>query len=173
MKVLLIVFLFVILFGVSMFAEAKSLDASEPEKDSVNHPLYTLEVPRDLYSSSSPVFVFGPEESGFRVNLNVLVQEVGEMTLDEYTKVSDRAAAQLDGYELVSNKKRIIGGREWREHAFKFRQTDIVLESKAVWTIKNRKAIVATYTSLETTFKKHEARFDQVIDSIVLKASTK
>ena len=135
-----------------------------PEGDLFADPegAYQMTIPRDWQASHGSlaqgieVWFTAPLADGFRPNVNVLTQAIGELSLDEYTQLSlDNAPSFIGKFELVDSRTE-FGAHGTELAVSEYRGTTGVnrlLSFVAVWTVHDGQAIVATLTSTPETYE--------------------
>jgi hypothetical protein len=115
------------------------------------------------------VVFLSPREStsdNFLENVNIIVQD-NSMTLEEYTNIS---LAQLPQYvsdlEIISSERTTLGGNP----AYKVVFTGVYnnsnrLEWMQVWTMKDNKVYLITYTAQPQSFSKYLPQVQHMFDS--------
>jgi serine/threonine-protein kinase len=85
----------------------------------------------------------------FRENVNVLVQALPDkVSLDDYTKLSlDQAPKLITGFDLLDQGSTILAGTPAHQVHYRGAQGTFRLEWKQVWTVRNGRAFVLTYTA--------------------------
>lgn len=164
----------------------------EPEEDSTQHKIetqnpnwekketneYTFSYPKtwelvDDGSQGTAFIVVSKRidsSDNFSESVNLVTQEVGEMSLDEYVSLSEQ---QIEEYmqesEVIGSRRKLIGKDSFHECLFKAtdKGTRFVFEQK--YAIKNGVAYILTYTAEDKTYLDMKPLADVVINSFKLK----
>lgn len=111
----------------------------------------------------------GPREESFTVNINLMSEEVGSMTLDAYEELSLANAQKiLTEYSLVAKTGVTVAGTAAKTYTQSFKQGTTVLKAKVVFFIIDGTAYSLTYTALPSSFAKYEPVFDDFIATVKL-----
>lgn len=117
---------------------------------------FTIGYPKDWDKQEgtlgSAVLLLSPLEGSsdeFRENVNVLVQTLPDkMSLDQYTKLSlDQAPKLITGFDLLDEGSTNLAGSPAHQVHYRGEQGSFRLEWKQVWTVRDGKAFVLTYTA--------------------------
>jgi hypothetical protein len=134
----------------SAAAGPPGLSFVDPEGD------YRITIPDDwearhgAFAQGIEVWLVAEVADAFGPNVNVLTQAVGDMTLDEYTEMSIATAPNLvKDFEVQDSRTEVApSGTELAVLEYSGEAgADRPLRFLAVWTVRDGKAIVATFTS--------------------------
>jgi len=117
----------------------------------------------------SKLILFGPEHEGFRVNINLMTEKVGSMSLSDYARVSEENAGKIiTGYELLSKGSTKMDGVDARFMVYRgsIGTPPRQLEFKGVFSIRGKIAYILTYTAPKDVFDQHQKAFDTVVKSV-------
>lgn len=119
---------------------------------------YSISIPKDwLFSESDPgteFIVTSPLSTKpndmFAENVNLMVQMVGNMSMDEYMNLTKKQFAGMNVSDL-----RIVDvkGKKELEYSFKYGGSELKV-LQYLW-LENRKAYILTYTDMKAAFEMH------------------
>jgi serine/threonine-protein kinase len=113
-----------------------------------------------------------PKESAldpFQENVNVIIQEIGEMTSEEYfIKTKKIVIKNYGSSSVISSKPTVLAGMPSQEFIFKMKIRELDLKVKQSWVIISKKAYLVTYTSESDKFEKYLKTADQIVGSFKL-----
>lgn len=131
---------------------------------------YAFQIPKGWTRKTDiprPMLVYmGPVHAGFRVNMNVYVEEVGALSLADYVRMSKEAVSKTKGITIRYTNKRLLGG----DSAYFF-QSEVELEGKPklinrqVLCVRNKRGYVMTFTGAPVSMKKYNAVFNKCLAS--------
>ncbi len=113
------------------------------------------------------VIFYGPTESEFTVNANVVVEEIPEgTTLEQYASAGNETLADvLNNYEQISEREMKIGDLDAHERVFTHEMGDRKLVAKQVAVVSEKRAYVLTFTALEGNYDQYVEVFDKMVQS--------
>lgn len=135
------------------------------------HPAFDLEVPDGFLASDSPVFLVGPEEGGFRANINVTVRPSPVPDAATYLELAKREILGHPGGEVVSAG---VGERDGRPDArivYRFKMEGRHQQSLDRYVIAGGLCYVLSYTALCATFERLRPAAERILDSFQLRAN--
>ncbi|HPG57558.1 MAG TPA: DcrB-related protein [Candidatus Wallbacteria bacterium] len=130
----------------------------------------SITMPKDFVPQNSIMMGFGestPEE--FRINFNIIVKPEAEKTLEEFTEFSKKEASKIPGFTILKEGYETYGGVKYFSVIHKFKQGEVPLKARSVWTITNKKVYILTYTSTEGSFSKYEADIESLCKNFSVK----
>lgn len=156
-------------------------------KDKINNPIldedsnegwitkisgkYSISIPEDWsFSESNPGTEFivksplstKPNDM-FAENVNLMVQEVGNMTMDEYMNLTKQ---QFLGMNVSDLRIVDVKGKKELEYSFKYAGSELKV-LQYLW-LENRKAYILTYTDMKDAYGMHIKLGRKVLDSFEL-----
>ncbi|MEZ7891389.1 MAG: DcrB-related protein [Candidatus Wallbacteria bacterium] len=143
--------------------------AADNQSFNFKHPLYEVKVPEGFMSEDSPVMIFGPTDGDFRVNVNILVMDEKEKNLEQYTQFSLDQMKTVPDVKVIKEGYETYNGVKFYSVVAGFKQNNIAVTTKTIWTISNAKAYVLTYTSNEKLYEKHLKDAETIFSSFALK----
>lgn len=119
---------------------------------------YSISIPKDwLFSESNPgteFIVTSPLSTKpndmFAENINLMVQVVGNMTMDEYMDLTKK---QFSGMNVSDLRIVDVKGKKELEYSFKYGRSELKV-LQYLW-LENRNAYILTYTDLKDAFGMH------------------
>ena len=114
---------------------------------------YPSEWERQQGAAGSAVAFLSPVEGtsdDFRENVNVLIQTLpdGSFTLEKYTQLSlQQAPSLITGFHLLDQGSTSLSGSPADRVHYQGEQGNFLLEWEQVWTVKDGKAFILTYTA--------------------------
>lgn len=119
---------------------------------------YSISIPKDwLFSESNPgteFIVTSPLSTKpndmFAENINLMVQVVGNMTMDEYMDLTKK---QFSGMNVSDLRIVDVKGKKELEYSFKYGSSELKV-LQYLW-LENRNAYILTYTDLKDAFGMH------------------
>lgn len=116
---------------------------------------------------------FGPQKDGFTANINLVSEEIGEMSLEDYDALSiGNAPKVLTDYALLDSGRKSVCGRQGKSYTFSFTQGTSKLKAKNVFFVSNGAAYTITYTNLAGNFAANEKVFDDLVASMEFASET-
>lgn len=167
LTILGIVFILAITFQVSVFASVES----NPYVDSKNQ--FSINPPSGWTVDSSGSFgtvviLYGPTDSNFRINMNVVVEATSLSLTDYVSAAKSQLSSGLTNYQLVSESSTTIGGVTAYELVNTFTQGSYSIEDKQDILVQNQKAYVITSTALQTNYATYQPAFDESVQTFKL-----
>ena len=157
-------FLFLVTFSVSVFAAVQST----AYVDSRN--LFSINPPSGWTIDSSgaygtAVILYGPNESSFRINMDVIVRFTS-LSLSDYVAASKtQLSTGLTNYHLVSEKSTIIGGIAADELVNNFTQGAFSLKDQQDYLVQNGRAYIITSTAVQTDYSTYQPSFAESVQT--------
>jgi hypothetical protein len=157
------------MFDVSVFASVQS----NPYVNSNNQ--FSMNPPSGRGVDSSGIYgttvvFYGPTDTGFRVNMNVVVESTS-LTLSAYVSASkSQLYAGLTNYYIVSEGPKTIGGIDGYELVGTFTQGASSIKNKQDFLVQNQKAYVITSTALQSNYDTYQPVFDESVQTFKLLA---
>ncbi|MBI5036239.1 hypothetical protein HZC09_02755 [Candidatus Micrarchaeota archaeon] len=117
---------------------------------------------------------FGPQKNGFTANINLVSEEIGEMSLEDYDALSiGNAPKVLTDYEVLDSGRKSVSGRQGKTYTFSFTQGKSKLKAKNVFFVAGGVAYTITYTNLAgRNFDAYVDVFDELVDSMEFASET-
>ena len=164
LTILTSVFILAITFDVSVFA---SVD-SNPYVDSKNQ--FSINPPSGWTVDSSgaygtSVILYGPTDSNFRINMNVVVEATSLSLSDYVSSTKSQLSTGLTNYHLVSETSTTIGGLAAYKLVNTFTQGLYSIEDEQDVLVQNQKAYVITSTALQTNYATYQPAFDESVQT--------
>jgi serine/threonine-protein kinase len=167
-----------LLFSPLSFHHA-TISGSEPAKDdwkSYRHANYSVKYPPSWTLDNSgdhgtAFILFSPKESAdddFIENVNLLIQDVGGMDLDGYTKLSEE---QIASGKFLSNSKLLESNRirnragDYQRVFFTSGDEGSSMKFEQYYWVRDRKAYVVTLTAKEDLFEGYRGVGEKILDS--------
>lgn len=121
---------------------------------------------------SSPIFIQGPLDRDFRVNLSVSIIEDINLTTGQLSRAFDPPTS-LPDYEQVSSRGFTIGGRSGVRKEFRWtssdsRLRDVPVAVIQVYALSRGRAFIFTATMQAETFEKYEPVINDMLASFKL-----
>lgn len=129
-----------------------------------------IEMPAEFIPENSLMMGFGestPEE--FRINFNIIVKPEANRTLEEFTEFSKAEAKKIPGFTIEKEGYETYGGVKFFSVVHKFKQNDIALKARSVWTIAKKKVYIITYTATEGAYEKFAGDIESLCRNFVVK----
>ena len=106
----------------------------------------------------------------FRENVNILIQDIGKFTLDQYAERTYKSTVKTFGEKSIIsfNKDYYLLGQKSNEFVFYMDIQGYKLKVKQYWFVKNQKAYLFTYTADVKKYIKYEEIAKRIIDSFVI-----
>lgn len=159
-----------ITFKVSVFASVSSsayVDSSN--QFSISPPSGWAVDSSGVYRTS--VIFYGPVDSSFRINMNIIVQATSLNLSDYVSAAKYQLAASFtttNNYTLVSQGSTTVGGvagyqlvNEWTQGSYNIKdEQDIV--------VQNQKAYIITSTALQSNYPNYQPTFDESVQTFKL-----
>lgn len=124
----------------------------------------------------SSVMVMSPQkdkQDPFQENLNIMVQDLSQspMTLDQFTQLSVEQIPEIitEGDITVEASDTKLSGMPAKKITYTGKQGKYDLKWFQVWTIKDNKAYIATYTSVADEYDTYLDTAQVMIDTLVIK----
>ncbi len=161
--------LLALMFDVSVFASVDSNAYVNPSnRFSLNPPSGWTVDSSGVYGTA--VVFYGPTDTGFRVNMNVIVESTS-LTLSAYVSASkSQLSASLTNYNLVSEGPTTLGGIDAYELVGTFTQGSFNIKNKQDFLVQNQKAYVITSTALQSNYDTYQPVFDESVQTFKLVA---
>src|SRR6266568_3893191 len=159
--------LLALMFDVSVFASVDSnAYVNSSNRFSLNPPSGWTVDSSGVYGTA--VVFYGPTDTGFRVNMNVIVESTS-LTLNAYVSASkSQLSASLTNYNLVSEGPTTIGGIDAYELVGTFTQGSFNIKNKQDFLVQNQKAYVITSTALQSNYGTYQPVFDESVQTFTL-----
>ncbi len=132
---------------------------------------YTLEYPSDWtkqeFTEGIMIFYAPSKEDIFNENLNAMIQNLPQpMTLPEYTELSINQIGQLiENSEIIESTSTTLNGNEAYKIVYSGKMGSIYLKWMQVWTIKNNKAYILSYTAEIDKYSEYLDTIQTIINS--------
>jgi hypothetical protein len=149
-----------------------------PDWKSLNQTDYSLSFPAswslDQSGQMGTKFILftGQDNSGFRDNLNLIIQDLGVdgLNLDKYVSLSERQIkTMITNAEIIEWKRLKVGGNEFQEVIFKGDQGVLHLKWRQHYWVKGDKACILTFTSSQSTYDQYVQVCQKLFGSFSLK----
>lgn len=116
------------------------------------------------------VVFMSPKENAFdnfQENLNIVAESLSTpITLEEYTDVAISQLKQIiTDINIVETESTTLAGNPAHKIVYTGRQGQYILKWMQIWTIKNNKAYVITYTAEENTYSNFLGIVQEMINS--------
>lgn len=104
----------------------------------------------------------------FSENLNIIVEDLGEhLTLDEYSQLSLQELQKVRGVDVrLSNTT--LAGLPAQEAIFTMDLQGSSMDFRQIWTVKDKRAYILTFTSETGTYADYAGIFTQMTASFKL-----
>ena len=161
--------LLALMFDVSVFASVDSnAYVNSSNRFSLNPPSGWTVDSSGVYGTA--VVFYGPTDTGFRVNMNIIVESTS-LTLSAYVSASkSQLSASLTNYNLVSEGPTTIGGIDAYVLVGTFTQGSFNIKNKQDFLVQNQKAYVITSTALQSNYDTYQPAFDESVQTFTLVA---
>ncbi|GIV28845.1 MAG: hypothetical protein KatS3mg027_2659 [Bacteroidia bacterium] len=167
MKVLLSLFLFAITF----FAQTQEMKTYTDNETgvSINYPSTWeyRENPRTVFILIRPL-----EKEGqvFRENVNLIINDDQDLTLQEYTGVAKmQLRKQLQGYKELSTETVELGGKQYTRIIYQHSINNLSLQVAYYILLQNGKAYNLTCSSTQIDFEKYLPVFEKMVSSLTVR----
>ena len=112
----------------------------------------------------SKVFFFGPTQSSFTVNINVVSEPAQGTTVGQYAEAGKAQLSQaLTGYAQVEDQALTVNGQPAHILGGTFTQGAFELRNRQLFVVRNDVAYVVTATALASSWASYEAVLDASI----------
>jgi DcrB-like protein len=119
-------------------------------------------------SFGTVVIFYGPTESNFRVNMNV-VAEATSLSLADYVSASkSQLSSGLTNYSIVSEGPITIGGLGAYQLVGTFTQGTFSIKNMQVVFVENREAYIVTSTALQSNYDTYSPVFTESVQTFKL-----
>jgi len=161
--------LLALMFDVPVFASVDSNPyVNSNNRFSINPPSGWTVDSSGAYGTA--VVFYGPTDTGFRVNMNVIVESTS-LTLSAYVSAAKTQLSQgLTNYYLVSEGPKTIGGVDAYELVNTFTQGAFNIKDKQTILVQNQKGYVITSTALQSNYDTYQPVFDESVQTFKLVA---
>lgn len=150
-------------FNGSVFAAVGSAYVDSKNQFSINPPAGWTVDSSGAYSTA--VILYGPTDSNFRINMNVVVQATS-LSLSAYVAGSkSQLSTGFTNYQLVSETPMTIGGVAADELVNTFTQGSYSIEDKQDYLVQNGNAYVITSTALQSNYNTYQASFNESVQT--------
>lgn len=158
-----------ITFNLSVFASVSSSAYVDSNNQfSINPPSGWTVDSSGAYGTA--VILYGPVDSNFRINMNILVQAT-TMSLSAYvSSAKSQLAASLTNYALVSEGSTTIGGVAAYQLVNTFTQGSYNIKDSQYILVQNQKAYIITSTALQSNYATYQPSFDESAQTFKLTA---
>lgn len=168
LTILCIVFVLAITSRLSVFASVNpTAYVDSTTQFSINPPSgWTVD---SSGSYGTAVILYGPTDSNFRINMNIIVQAT-TLSLSDYVAANkQQLQSSLANYQLVSEVSIMIGGVTADQLVNKFTEVSYGgIEDKQDIMVQNQKAYVITSTALQTNYATYQPSFDESVQTFKL-----
>lgn len=156
-----------ITFNLSVFASVSSSAYVDSNNQfSINPPSGWTVDSSGAYGTA--VILYGPVDSNFRINMNILVQAT-TMSLSAYvSSAKSQLAASLTNYALVSEGSTTIGGVAAYQLVNTFTQGSYNIKDSQYILVQNQKAYIITSTALQSNYATYQPSFDESVQTFKL-----
>lgn len=126
-----------------------------------------------ISNSTVDVIFRSPKESGddpFLENFNIILQDINDMSLEEYTKLS---VAQINEFineaEILSNEENTINGNTCYTIIYTGKPGALNLQYRQDYYIVNGIAYVVTFTSEQSRFEDYQSISEKIFNSFEIR----
>ena len=159
-----------IVSSLSVFAAVGSAYVDSKNQFSINPPSGWTVDASGAYGTT--VILYGPTDSGFRINMNLIVEATSLSLTDYVSSTKSQLASGLSNYQLVSEGSTNIGGVAAYELVNNFTQGSYTIKDKQDLLVQNQKAYVITSTALQTNYATYQPSFDESVQTFKLTTAT-
>jgi hypothetical protein len=113
------------------------------------------------------VYFLGPIDEGFRININIVVEETTyvEMSLQEYVDACKEQLQSVLKASIISEGSRTIKGHEAYEVVFTWISETYDFQQKQVYLVEKGNGYVITCTALQTNYDNYVPDFDESVET--------
>jgi len=115
------------------------------------------------------VYFLGPIDEGFRININILVEET-QMSLQDYVDFNKDQLLYVLGASIILEGGKIIKGHEAYEVVFTWIYQTYDLQQKQVYLVEKGNGYVITFSALQTNYDNYITDFDESVDTFEFSA---
>jgi hypothetical protein len=116
---------------------------------------------------NAALLLYGPRYEGFTVNVNILEQDVGTMSLSDYLAMSEKEApGTVPGFRILSKRWTTVGGIRAGEAVYQAEPPGEHIQCMAISTIRDGVAYALTYTAPRRYYDKHLNGFRDIVKSL-------
>ena len=115
------------------------------------------------------VYFLGPIDEGFRININILVEET-QMSLQDYVDFNKDQLLSVLGASIILEGSRIIQGHEAYEVVFTWVYQTYDFQQKQVYLVEKGNGYVITFSALQTNYDSYITDFDESVDTFEFSA---
>ncbi len=107
----------------------------------------------------------GPADNGFATNVNVVRQEIGNVTVAQYANGTMQGVRSIGATSITDPAPRTIDGSDALEYSFTDKQAGRTLKQRQTVVVHNEVGYVITYTALPEAYDTSRPDADALIDS--------
>lgn len=149
---------------------------NEKYRFEIHYPSNWTRQEQEPFGTLALIFVafLSPQESAsdmFLENINITVQDLSNqpMTLDEYTNLSINQMSQyITDFNIIDSSVTTLVGNPAHKIVYTGKEGQNNLKWMQIWTIKDNKAYVITYTAKIDTYSNFLGTIQQMINSFKL-----
>ena len=119
-------------------------------------------------SFGTVVIFYGPTESNFRVNMNVVVEATSLSLADYVSAAKSQLSSGLTNYNVVSEGPITIGGLGAYQLVATFTQGTFSIKDMQVLFVENHEAYVVTSTALQSNYDTYSPVFSESVQTFKL-----
>ena len=125
-------------------------------------------------AEGAALVLFAPNPSPqFRPNINLLIQETGPMTADDYRRLSEKQSAEMGGRTDNYREFTLDDGSLAHSMLIHFSYQNLQLTSLSVWLMREGKTYLITATAEASDFGQRESSFLEIVQSFRLQKAPK
>lgn len=114
------------------------------------------------------VFFFGPRQSNFTININVVSEPAQGTNVEQYVQAGKPQLAQaLTGYAQVEDRALTVNGQPAHILGGTFKQGTFELRNRQLFVVRHDVAYVVTATALASTWSTYDALIDASIKTFL------
>jgi len=114
------------------------------------------------------VIFYGPTESNFRVNMNVVVEATSLSLADYVSAAKSQLSSGLTNYNIVSEGAITIGGLGAYQLVATFTQGTFSIKDMQILFVENHEAYVVTSTALQSNYDTYSPAFTESVQTFNL-----
>jgi len=132
---------------------------------------FSLEYPSgwELKDVGTGIAFISPKENthdNFQESVNVIIQEIGNATLDQYTKNTQKQVTTTFGAKATESLTSITFlNQPAKEYIYHAEFSGLKYKLRQVWFIKSQKAYLFTYTAEEKEYLNYEQIAKKIFES--------